>query len=169
MNHLKVQSISDIITNSSSEVFLIDMDKKYEDFWNIDRIMIDGKNYYQCLRNIVHEFNTIEDIKNYIDDGGKFNDLSIFSRDRENGELYYDDLLFEWKMSHSFEEPSDEIKDKLWEKCNNGDTFKPLIGKAMIISDDFLDENGHYNDEVQSQIRDIIAASDMNLKIGCCG
>ena len=72
LNSLKISSISDIITNSSSEVFLIDMNDDYKEFMEgLDYVR---KDVASAIRENMHEFHKLNDVKEYIDQGGDFNE-----------------------------------------------------------------------------------------------
>ena len=126
---IEIQSISDVITNSSSEVFLITMDQKYEHL--MEKAGDD-------VRSCFHEFKTAQDIKKYCENGGDFNDLSIL--DRNHGEAYCDALReYSYKNNYiSLSEIPSDVKSKLWRKTK--ECMASMIGKAMCIYDDIEDD-----------------------------
>lgn len=159
---IKIMSISDIITNSSSEVFLIDINDNYKDFMSsLDYVKNDIS---ELIKENMHEFNNLNDVKEYIDNGGEFNDLSIFPRDRDNLK-YYDDMIFDYYIKHS-ENPTDEKKNTMWTKSKK--SYRDLVGKAMIIIDD-IDDDVIQNKDVRDQVFDKINNSNMTFNLGYAG
>ena len=145
MKLIKIQSVSDIITNSSSEVFI----EKIDSFGILDEILecLDMKDHYTY-------FCTEEDIKNWFY-GIKEEDLWWESDEQailEEAEVYYDTFGFE-----KYNEDGEEIhlsRDEMWDNAKDK-LIKYLLGNAVCFwdRDDMYDLWVHKKSDEIRQIR----------------
>lgn len=160
---LIISSISDIITNSSSEVFLIDMNDDYKDFMKELGFMRNES--ADVIKEHMHEFHKLSDVKEYLDNGGTFNDLSLFEKSYDDY-CFYDNMVWDYMFDHDSTPPDDIEKKKIWNKCKK--SYDEMLGKAMIIIDD-IDDAEIQNKELRDTVFNKIYKSNLKYKLGFCG
>lgn len=132
---LCIQSISDIVTNSSSEVFLIESNEASDEFFKEYR-------WYHST------FNTIEDVKKYVMDTD--NDLEALEHLSCVEWLDFDwEYLIPTLKQH-------KTDDEIWEFFKF--KFENLVGKSIVVMDN------NYIDDLLTDIR-VFNMKDENKKV----
>lgn len=132
---LCIQSMSDIVTNSSSEVFLIENNEASDEFFKEYR-------WYQST------FNTIEDVKKYVMDAD--NDLEALEH-----LSCVEWLNFEWEyLIPTLKQHKTD--DEIWEFFKF--KFENLVGKSIVVIDN------NYIDDLLTDIR-VFNMKDENKKV----
>jgi len=113
-NCLVIQSISDLITNSSSEVFLFNTSDDLKKFFKET----------QTGGNVIH-FDTIEDVKRMMDKDHEWECEGIFECGLVNTPSYWPTITSNLEKYKTYDEIFDFFKY----------AFEPLVGKTLVTID----------------------------------